>query len=174
MKFIVDANVGKLAKWLRMMGHDAVFFEGKDDAEMVAQARAEKRVILTRDTHLMEWGAIRSGRIKAVLLKSDEVTAQTRQVITELRLESPRPFTVCLECNLPLEHVDRASVENDVPPYVFRTQSEFMRCPKCRRIYWRGTHWQAMTEKMSALANGVNSEIDGASGHSCRRLSPGA
>ena len=68
MKFIVDANVGKLVKWLRMMGYDTLFFRGDEDAEMVAQALIENRILLTRDTHLMEWGAICSGRIKALLL----------------------------------------------------------------------------------------------------------
>ena len=155
MKFIVDANVGKLARWLRLLGHDAVFFEGKDDGEMVAAALADERVILTRDTHLMEWGVIRSGRVKAVLIQEDDPAAQIRQVVRDLNLGSqPRPFTICLECNSLLLEIAKADVKERVPPYVFKTQEQFMECPKCHRVYWRGTHWQAMLEKLARLTGG--------------------
>ena len=103
MKFIVDSNVGKIAKWLRLMGFDAVFFNGQDDSEMILTALAEDRVILTRDTQLMKWGVITSGRLKAILVASDEAESQIRQVIKELDLDSQiKPFTICLECNQPL------------------------------------------------------------------------
>ena len=72
LKFIVDNNVGKLAKWLRMMGYDTVFFDGSDDAYLVAKALAEDRVILTRETQIMKRGVITSGRLKAILINSDE------------------------------------------------------------------------------------------------------
>ena len=152
MKFIVDANVGKLAKWLRLMGHDARFFEGRDDSEMILIALHEDRVILTRDTHVMEWGAISSGRIKAILVEGDEPGTQIRQVIRQLNLNpQSKPFTVCLECNEPLHEVDKTAVQDRVPPYVFRTQQQFVECPRCHRVYWRGTHWQAMLKKLEKL-----------------------
>jgi len=86
-RFIVDNNVGKLAKWLRMMGYDAVFFGGSDDAYLVAEALAEGRIILTRDTHIMERGVITSGRLKALLINSDKPESQIRQVINTLNLD---------------------------------------------------------------------------------------
>ena len=149
-KFIVDSNVGKLAKWLRMMGYDAVFFNGSDDSHLVAKALAEDRIILTRDTQIMKRGVITSGRLKAILINDDEPESQIRQVIDTLNLDCHfRPFTLCLECNQPLEERRKDQVENRVPPYVFKTQDQYMECPACRRIYWRGTHWQAMTKKLS-------------------------
>jgi len=152
LKFIVDNNVGKLAKWLRMMGYDAVFFDGSDDAYLVAKALAEDRVILTRDTQLVKRGIITSGRLKAILLQTDEPEPQIRQVVQTLKLDfQSRPFTLCLECNQPLEARSKAEVKERVPPYVFQTQSQYMECPHCRRIYWRGTHWQAMTRKLQRL-----------------------
>jgi uncharacterized protein with PIN domain len=152
MRFIVDANVGKLARWLRLMGYDARFFDGKDDSEMILAALHEDRVVLTRDTHVMEWGVITSGRIRAILIVDDEPRAQIRQVISELKLDSRfRPFTVCIECNEPLRCVDKDSVRERVPPHVFRTQDHFVECPKCRRVYWRGTHWKAMIAELEKL-----------------------
>ena len=151
-RFIVDNNVGKLAKWLRMMGYDAIFFDGSDDAYLVAKALAENRVILTRDTQIMKRGIITSGRLKAILINSDAHEPQIRQVIDTLHLDyRSRPFTLCLECNQPLAERTKDEVKDRVPPYVFQTQSQYMECPACHRIYWRGTHWQSMTEKLEKL-----------------------
>ena len=152
MRFIVDANAGKLVKWLRLLGHDASFFDGVDDRELISTALKEARVILTRDTHIMEWGIVSKGQVEAILIHDDNDELQIRQVISELNLKTEsRPFTICLECNEPLHHVDKAVVENGVPPYVYQTQDQFVECPKCYRIYWRGTHWQSMLEKLEKL-----------------------
>jgi len=151
-RFIVDNNAGKLARWLRMLGYDAVFFEGEDDAYMIDRALKESRVILTRDTQVMKRGVITSGRLKAILIDSDQPEPQVRQVIDTLHIDfQARPFTVCLECNNPLEERSQEEVEERVPPYVFQTQQQYMECPVCHRIYWRGTHWQAMLQKLERL-----------------------
>ena len=155
LKFIVDNNVGKLAKWLRMMGYDAVLFDGSDDSYLVAKALAEDRIILTRDTQIMKRGVITSGRLKAILINSDEPESQIRQVIDTLNLDCRlRLFTLCLECNQPLEERSKDQVKDRVPPYVFLTQKQYMECPACHRIYWRGTHWKAMTEKLKRFLPG--------------------
>ena len=155
MKFIVDHNVGKLARWLRMMGYDTLFFTGDDDWQMVITALAEGRVILTRDTQIMKRGVIASGRLKAVLIQSEEPERQMQQVMETLDLDRQfRPFTICLECNQPLEERSQRQVQNRVPPYVFQTQSQYMECPACHRIYWRGTHWQAMTNRLEKFMKG--------------------
>jgi uncharacterized protein with PIN domain len=154
-KFIVDCNVGKLAKWLRLMGYDARFFNGTDDSQLVATALAEGRVILSRDTRIMERRVITSGKLKAILIQSDKPQLQIRQVIDALDLDTNfRPFTICLECNQALEERKKDEVKELVPPYVFKTQSQFMQCPTCKRIYWRGTHWQSMGKRLEKLVKG--------------------
>ena len=151
-RFIVDSNVGKLAKWLRMLGYDAVFFEGDDDAYMIDRALKENRVILTRDTQVMKRGVITNGRLSAILIDSDEPERQALQVIETLHLDfRSRLFTICLECNNPLEERGKEEIKDRVPPYVFKTQPQYMECPVCHRIYWRGTHWQAMLRKLERL-----------------------
>ena len=98
---------------------------------------------------------VTSGQLKAILIKGDEPEQQMRQVIDTLNLESQfRPFALCLECNQPLLERNKQQVKDLVPPFVFQTQSQYMECPACHRIYWRGTHWQAMTTKLEKFMTG--------------------
>jgi len=152
MKFIVDHNVGKLVKWLRMLGYDTLFFTGDDDWQMIIIALNEGRVILTKDTGIMKRGVVVSGRLKAVLIRSDEAGEQMRQVAETLELDCRSGlFTRCMECNTSLEERTKQQVKGRVPPYVFLTQEEYMECPSCNRIYWKGTHWLAMNKKLEKL-----------------------
>ncbi len=153
IKFIVDNNVGKLAKWLRIMGYDASFFAEEDDGRMVKLALAQDRIILTKDTQIMRRRLVTSGRLKAVLIEGDDSTEQLRQIVKALNLDYHfRPFSICLECNQNLVERDREAVRDLVPPHVFKTQSLYMECPSCHRIYWRGTHWQAMSQELERFA----------------------
>jgi uncharacterized protein with PIN domain len=150
--------VGKLAKWLRMMGYDSLFFNGEDDSGMVKQALAEGRVILTRDTGMMQRRAVSSGRVGSILIESEEPERQIQQLMSVFDLKGQsRPFTRCLECNHLLESRSREEMAGRVPPYVYRTQTQYMECPDCHRIYWRGTHWAAMMRKIDKLANNSDS-----------------
>ena len=149
MRFIVDENVGKLARWLRMLGYDSVFFNGEDDSQMVRQALSESRILLTRDTGIMKRRVVSSGRLKVVLFKSEEPEQQMQQLVSAIDVKAQsHPFTLCLECNQPLVNRTPAEVKDRAPPYVFKTQTQYMECPSCRRIYWRGTHWKAMLHKL--------------------------
>lgn len=135
-----------------MMGYDALFFNGSDDAGMITTALAGDRVILTRDTGILQRRLVTSGRLKAILINSDRVDVQMKQVIDTLNLDIHyKPFTICLECNQPLAEISREQVKERVPPYVFKTQQQYMECPACQRIYWRGTHWRAMNSRLEKL-----------------------
>ncbi len=152
MKFIVDHNVGKLARWLRMMGYDTIFFTGDDDWQMVMTALNEGRVILTRDTQIMSRGVVSSGRLKALLILSDDPEQQIQQVVKTLNLDTESGLvSLCLECNQPLEARAKEQVRGRVPDHVFQTQEQYVECPSCHRIYWKGMHWAAMTGKLGML-----------------------
>ena len=152
IKFIVDNNVGKLAKWLRIMGYDALLFTEDDDGKMVKVALAQNRVILTKDTQIMRRRLVTSGRLKAILIKDDEPKAQLRQIAETLGLDYQfRPFSICLECNQSLVERNKNEVRDLVPSHVFKTQNLYMECPSCHRIYWRGTHWQAMSRELETF-----------------------
>jgi uncharacterized protein len=148
-KFIVDANVGKLAKWLRMMGFDTLFFDGPDDGGMVKIALQQDRTIITRDTGFMKRRAVTTHRVRAILVSGDDSKKQMQAVLAELELSGKaRPFTRCLECNAELKELDRKEAAGLVPERVYEIQDQYMVCPSCSRIYWRGTHWKAMTGKL--------------------------
>jgi uncharacterized protein with PIN domain len=153
ISFIADSNVGKLARWLRIMGYDTLFFNHIEDSDLVKIALKEKRVVLTRDTHIQERRVAASGQIRVILTRSDDPKHQLRQVIDELELDwHLGQFTRCLECNQSLVPRTREEVKELVPPYVFRTQTQYMQCPSCLRVYWRGTHWQKMKEELERIA----------------------
>jgi hypothetical protein len=148
--FIVDQNVGKLARWLRMMGYDAILFAGGEDDIMISAALAEDRIILTRDTRIPKRRLAVTGRLKVFLLECDEPADQLRRVVPGLGLDPAfAPFSRCLEDNGLLIERTREEVAGRVPPYVFKTQLKYRECPGCHRIYWRGTHWRAMTEELN-------------------------
>lgn len=155
LRFIIDANAGKLVGWLRMMGYDTLFFKSCSDSEMVKTAAEEKRIIITRDTHIMERRVAKTGEVQAILLKSDDPAKQLEALFATLDIKVDfKPFSLCIACNHPLVEASRETLKGQVPEYVYKTQDLFCKCPNCGRIYWRGTHWQAMKkllEKWKAL-----------------------
>jgi uncharacterized protein with PIN domain len=152
IKFIADNNVGKLARWLRVMGYDTLLFRQKDDDEMIKIALSENRVILTKDAQLMKRRLVTNGKLKAMIIEQDDPATQLREAVKNLSLSYHfKPFSLCLECNHPLMPRTKEEVQNLVPPYVFKTQNEYMECPTCHRIYWQGTHWQAMVKQLRNL-----------------------
>ena len=156
MRFIVDSNVGRLATWLRIAGFDTLFAKDIDDNRLVRIALDEDRVLLTKDRQILKRRLVTSGRLKVILIEDDEVKAQLRQVLATLNLAGQlRPFSLCVECNEPLVPREREEVEELVPPYVFQTQTQYMQCPGCLRIYWRGTHWERMSRELEVIAGTV-------------------
>lgn len=155
-RFIVDANVGKLARWLRMMGYDTVFINDIDDDTLVSKGLEEKRVVLTKDTQVTLRRVVTSGKLKALLIKDDDVRAQLRQVVEAMKLNRRQQFTRCLECNETLVPRSRDEVHDLVPPFVFKTQSRYVQCPVCTRVYWRGTHWQRMNHELEQFMEVVD------------------
>lgn len=152
LKFLGDINVGKLVRWLRMMGFDTGLFTGDDDSRMVTIARDEGRIILTRDTRLVERRPISSGQVRALLLRSEKPEEQMKELLGKFEISGAlNPFSLCIECNLPLVARSKDAVAGKVPPYVFMTKEIFNECPGCRRIYWRGTHWEAMKRTIVEL-----------------------
>jgi uncharacterized protein with PIN domain len=156
VKFIVDSNVGKLARWLRMMGYDALFYQDIDDDKMVKIALSQDRVVLTRDTQIMKRKVVVNGRVKAVLITDDNPRVQLRYLVKQLGLNyEMKPFSLCLECNANLLKRAKDEVRDRVPPYVSKTQDVYMECPMCHRIYWQGTHWEAMCRELERLTSEV-------------------
>jgi uncharacterized protein len=146
MKFLADNMLGRLATWLRLLGYDTVSLPEADDAELARVARAEDRVLLTRDVELT-----RRRGIRPLLIESDRVEEQLRQVFRATGLTGQDAFSRCARCNTPLDRASKATVRGRVPPFVFQTQERFFCCPNCRRVYWRGTHWARIVAQIEDI-----------------------
>lgn len=158
MKFIADRTLGKLAKGLRMLGYDTLYYRGEDIHQLIHLARDEDRVILTRDTKL----ALRRPKDRIVTITEDLPSRQLKEIIQKatLSLNEEILYTRCLLCNDPIDPVPRKEAEGKVPDFIFMQQKDFYRCPKCVRIYWQGSHLDNMQKKVKELiGNFKKSEI---------------
>ena len=138
-RFLVTEECGRLARWIRLMGHDTVTMAAQPLSELYRRAYTEHRIVITRK------GRVRASSLfRVVQLQHRELEAQLKQLVRELRLpvEPANAFTRCDVCNLELEPVPKDAVQARVPAYVFETQTTFHRCVGCRRIYWAATHWE--------------------------------
>jgi uncharacterized protein with PIN domain len=140
--------LGKLCKWLRLLGYDTVYDNVASDLELARRARAESRVLLTRDREL----SARRG-LRTLLIQSQVLENQVREVQTALGPPPRPPLSRCAVCNTTLETATRAEIADRVPPYVLRTQTEFRRCPGCERVYWPGSHVQGMNDRIKKFTS---------------------
>ena len=138
MKFLLTRELGRLSKWLRILGFDAEYYNQDNVSTLIIQALRDNRIIITRNSRLPKPTGIR-----IVLISSEKINQQVPEVVglLKLKLDSSRMFTRCIICNRELAPIDKHQVKDKVPEYVFNTQEEFVTCPRCQRIYWQGTHW---------------------------------
>lgn len=145
--FLCDRMLGKLCRTLRLLGLDAKLNPEGESGRFLVNAEREGRIAVTRGRrHHDRPGA------PAVVLTGETVLDQVVELFGALpEAPEPAPFTRCLECNEPLVAASRESVEGAVPPYVTEHFQRYHRCPSCRRIYWEGSHYQAMTAKIEKI-----------------------
>jgi len=138
--------LGRLARWLRILGHDVLYFRSVEDADLVELSVAEGRTLLTRDTRLIQRRAAR----RALLIRSDRIEEQLREMVARYgsALLAQPVCRRCLECNEPIVPAERSTLRERIPPYVYATQPSFMTCPSCGRIYWKATHVEDMIRRL--------------------------
>ncbi|MFC2023260.1 Mut7-C RNAse domain-containing protein [Chloroflexota bacterium] len=146
ISFIADAMLGTLAKWLRILGFDTLYDPALDDNQIARLARADGRMLLTRDREL----ARRRG-LCSLLIAGQDLGSQLDQVLSDLDLTPDCTFSRCPVCNELLAPLSPEAAGQRVPAYVARSHRTFKLCPACQRIYWRGTHWQRMEKQMAEL-----------------------
>lgn len=141
MKFIADVMLGRLAKRLRLLGFDVLYGRTLNDNEIIRLSLEQDRMILTRDTAL----AARPLAKNHLFVSVDRVQEQIEQVLSTFPHEMPdAPLTRCSECNELLVRIAREEAQDLVPHHVYENKDLFLRCPRCKRTYWHGTHVMRM------------------------------
>ncbi len=141
MKFIADIMVGKLAKYLRMAGWDVLYMNDASDDEIIKIACKTGRIVLTRDSLMLTRREFKNGTLKYLHIKDEKLKKQLGQIKSELHLSLKPDLVRCIECNRILVKVGKEEIKNMVPPYVYKTQENFLYCKNCDKYYWRGTHY---------------------------------
>jgi uncharacterized protein with PIN domain len=143
-RFVADHMLGSLARWLRMMGYDTVYDKALDDAGISRLARAENRFILTRDKELgKEPGSL--------LIEKDDLDSQLRDTAKRYGLRFDESRIRCSQCNGELVDLPKDEAEGKVPQGAFAANQKFWRCSRCGKLYWKGTHWNGITDRLRKL-----------------------
>ncbi len=147
-RFILDVHLGKLTIYLRMLGFDATYSNHFDDETLAILSRKEHRILLTRDIGLLKRRIITHG----YYIHSKDPITQLKSVITRFDLrKNINPFSRCLRCNEILKDIPKVKIEKQVPPFVYTHYNNFKICPKCKRVYWKGSHWDNMKKFLNLL-----------------------
>jgi uncharacterized protein len=147
-RFVLDVHLGKLAAYLRMLGFDTFYRSCFDDAEIAAVSVEEHRVLLTRDRGLLKRGNVTHG----YWVRQTDSRRQAAEVVDRFDLgRAIRPFTRCMACNEGLVEVAKADVVERLPRRTAELYEEFRECPRCRRVYWKGSHYRRMERWVGEL-----------------------
>jgi len=141
-KFICDFMLGRLAKWLRLLGFDTVYYNNPDDSGILHKALKEGRIILSRSKDITKYK-------NSILIKSENIEEQLRQLKEIIKITSP--LSRCPECNTSLNNVNKEDIKDKVPKYIYKIHSDFKKCPDCGKIFWKGTHYREIKRKIDEL-----------------------
>jgi uncharacterized protein with PIN domain len=142
-RFVLDAHLGRLAAYLRMLGFDSLYSNSYTDEQLAAVSAREQRILLTRDLGLLKRSAVTHGSF----IRETDTRRQTVEVVKRFHLERlARPFSRCLRCNALLHQRDKAEVLDRLPAQTAALHDEFRNCPECGRVFWKGSHYRRMQQ----------------------------
>ncbi|WP_281951975.1 Mut7-C RNAse domain-containing protein [Nitrosophilus kaiyonis] len=147
IKFLADVHLGRVAKYLRLLGFDTLYFTNIEDNKIIEIAKNENRIVLTKDKILCE-------RLKksCYLVKSKKPIEQIKEIAKHFDLKKyAKPFTRCIKDNALLEDIEKSKIEDKLPPKVKKFYNSFKICPKCHQIYWLGSHYEKMEKFIKEL-----------------------
>ena len=147
IRFAADASLGKLAKWLRLLGFDTLYVREIPDSRFMAFGK--RRILLTRTERIRD----QNRSYQLIFIRSNHPFEQLKEVIQALGLifEDIRPFSKCIRCDFPIKTVKKESVRDKVPDYTWETYDAFQTCTQCGRIYWPGSHTERCNETIQRL-----------------------
>jgi len=149
-KFVADVHLGRLTRYLRMMGLDVLYKNDFEDDEIVRASLKERRAILTRDRGILKRNEVTHG----YWVRSTKIEEQVEEVLKRFDLQKEiKEFSRCIECNELLKSIKKETIIDQLPPKVANSQNEFYCCPSCKKIYWKGTHYLRMLKFIQSIKN---------------------
>jgi hypothetical protein len=146
--FIADVMLGRLTRWLRLLGFDTLYYHDISDTQIIRIAKEQGRFILTRDTRLIQIKGIKD----YLLIRANDSFQQLLDVIRELNLQDFHLLSRCVSCNGQLSRLpDKTEIKDAVPDFVFLNFHSFLKCRSCGKIFWEGTHPKLFKEKLSKV-----------------------
>ena len=143
--------LGTLAKWLRIYGFDTFFVNSEmDDAKLIEITKKENRILITRDRNLIQ--SARRENIKTIEIKTTDINEQISTVLGDIKIDKTKVLSRCILCNTEVEEIKKEEIKDKVPKRVFDNNEKFWFCKKCNKIYWKGTHYEKMFEKINNLS----------------------
>jgi hypothetical protein len=158
MEFITDGMLGKLTRWLRMLGYDVEYFQSLGDRQLIESAKAENRVLLTRDQELYKQ-AVKQG-INAFLVEGETEAEKLAKLAKQLnlKLEIDVALSRCPKCNTKIRPASKNTVAGRVPDGTLSRYEEFWECPNCGQIYWQGAHWKRIDKTLREARHKMESQ----------------
>jgi len=141
LKFISDGMLGKLTRWLRMLGHNVKYSNKLDDAQLIMIAKKERRILLTRDFELYQQAIAKGVNTFYLEGKTEEEKLAELAKRFNIKLNIDMTTSRCPKCNTRVNLVPKERVAKKVEKSTFAYYDEFWECPKCGQIYWQGAHW---------------------------------
>jgi len=148
LQFVVDGMLGKLARWLRMMGHDVEYSNKTDDSELLTIAEKQHRILLTRDLELYRRAIAK--QVDAFYVTGKTEVEKLAQLAERFRisLDIDMSTSRCPKCNAQVQPVSKETVAKRVQKNTFEHYTEFWECPNCGQVYWQGAHWTKIREML--------------------------
>lgn len=154
MKFLCDQMLGTLAKWMRIYGFDT-FYANREmgDKELIYICRNENRILISRDKTLIKW-AIREN-LETIEIKTTDINEQIRKVLSNRQIDSKKFLSRCLLCNDLVYEIDKDEIKTKIPKKVYDNNEKFWFCKKCDKIYWKGSHFDNMIDKINEIKKSI-------------------
>lgn len=150
-RFLLDGMLGSLARWLRVLGFDTVYYIDEKDETLQKEARETGRILVTRDNQL--YHQAKKKGLRTVLIKSEETTEQLREMVKSLDLEIIPKNTKCPKCNGDLKPINKEEVIGLVPSESFKAFDDYWICTDCKSLYWKGSHWVQIQKTLQEIEN---------------------
>ena len=153
-RFLLDSMLGSLARWLRILGYNTVYYVDLEDDELREKAKVSNRLLLTRDVNLHQ-NAKKCG-LKTVLIKSENTLNQLKELVESLRINLVPLNTRCPRCNGDLDPIEKNEVEGKVPDESYKVFDKYWICSLCKSLYWKGSHWNQIEKTLNKIATSMS------------------